>query len=222
MSQINALNIEPLVQSRWLNAVSAYLSPTQIDQLKQLPFVVGIRKIKSIHIASNQDSTNQNNDYTQRELDYSLSYMRLNTFATLQLTAKNIKIGVADVGFKNLDTDQYTAHLVKNNQIIEKKDFVNKNTPDSNFYKLDETNSDFHGQRVMQGIGGIAIDPTDNHKTQFGLATNALYYLARTDHGDKETRQDEDNWVAALEWFETKGIRLVNSSLGYKIGRAHV
>ncbi|MEL7005081.1 MAG: S8 family serine peptidase, partial [Bacteroidota bacterium] len=48
--------------------------------------------------------------------------------------------------------------------------------------------------------------------------TEADYYLARTDQGDREYRGEEDYWVAALEWMYDKGVRLVNSSVGYSNG----
>jgi hypothetical protein len=50
------------------------------------------------------------------------------------------------------------------------------------------------------------------------MATGATFCLARTDHGVKETRQEEDNWLMAMERMDSLGIRLINTSLGYALG----
>jgi subtilisin family serine protease len=55
-------------------------------------------------------------------------------------------------------------------------------------------------------------------KLQYGLATNATFYLARTDHGTRETRSEEDNWIAAMEHLDSLGVKLINTSLGYALG----
>jgi hypothetical protein len=55
-------------------------------------------------------------------------------------------------------------------------------------------------------------------RLQFGMATEADYYLARTDHGAREERREEDFLIAALEWLDSLGVKLVNVSLGYNTG----
>ena len=50
-----------------------------------------------------------------------------------------------------------------------------------------------------------------------GMATGSKFYLARTEDGDREFRGEEDTWIAALEWMDTKGVRLISTSLGYAI-----
>jgi hypothetical protein len=50
------------------------------------------------------------------------------------------------------------------------------------------------------------------------MATNAKFYLARTDYSMREYRGEEDNWIAAMEWMDSLGVRLINTSLGYAKG----
>jgi subtilisin family serine protease len=50
------------------------------------------------------------------------------------------------------------------------------------------------------------------------MATNAKFYLARTDYSLREYRGEEDNWIAAMEWMDSLGVRLINTSLGYAKG----
>jgi hypothetical protein len=48
-----------------------------------------------------------------------------------------------------------------------------------------------------------------------GVAPDAAYILAKTEDVRSETRAEEDNWVAALEWADSLGATVVSSSLGY-------
>ena len=50
---------------------------------------------------------------------------------------------------------------------------------------------------------------------QYGLSTESQFILARTDHGINESRREEDLWIAAIEWMDSLGVKLVNTSLGY-------
>ena len=48
-----------------------------------------------------------------------------------------------------------------------------------------------------------------------GIARGAHYLLAKTEDVRSETRVEEDNYVAALEWADSIGVDIVSSSLGY-------
>ena len=48
-----------------------------------------------------------------------------------------------------------------------------------------------------------------------GIARGAHYLLAKTEDIRSETRVEEDNYVAALEWADSIGVDIVSSSLGY-------
>src|SRR2546428_687442 len=48
-----------------------------------------------------------------------------------------------------------------------------------------------------------------------GIARGASYLLAKTEDVRSETRIEEDNYVAALEWADSIGVDIASSSLGY-------
>ncbi|HWO88817.1 MAG TPA: S8 family serine peptidase [Gemmatimonadales bacterium] len=48
-----------------------------------------------------------------------------------------------------------------------------------------------------------------------GVAPEAVYLLAKTEFTVTETRVEEDNWVAAVEWAIARGAHIISSSLGY-------
>lgn len=68
-----------------------------------------------------------------------------------------------------------------------------------------------HGTEMLSAIGGYLRD------TYVGVAPASQFLVAKTENPDDsyEFPVEEDTWIAGLEWFESKGVDIVNSSLGY-------
>lgn len=71
-----------------------------------------------------------------------------------------------------------------------------------------------HGTEMLSVIGGYLQD------TYVGVAPAVQFLVAKTENPDDsyEFPVEEDTWIAGLEWFESKGADIVNSSLGYTEG----
>lgn len=71
-----------------------------------------------------------------------------------------------------------------------------------------------HGTEMLSAIGGYLRD------TYIGVAPATQFLVAKTENPDDsyEFPVEEDTWIAGLEWFESKGADIVNSSLGYTEG----
>jgi hypothetical protein len=71
-----------------------------------------------------------------------------------------------------------------------------------------------HGTEMLSAIGGYLRD------TYVGVAPATQFLVAKTENPDEsyEFPVEEDTWIAGLEWFESKGADIVNSSLGYTEG----
>ncbi len=208
LQQLKNLGIKPQVVSKWLNAASAYLTDSQIENLKQLSFVARINPIDTrIRICSTDGS-----QMTPENYSTVLNQIGAKAFTEEGLTGKGVKVGIIDVGFYGVATNASLQHVREEQRIKDTKDFVNPDRLDS-FFAM-ETHSDYHGAEVMQLIGGY----NETQKMEFGMATGATFYLARTDHGVRETRTEEDNWIAAVERMDSLGVRLINTSLGYATG----
>ena len=109
---------------------------------------------------------------------------------------KGIDIGVIDAGFTNIDVIPSFLHSF----ISGYKNFV----PDGDmFLSID------HGTRVASTM---AINLP--HKVM-GSAPQASYYLLRSEDEKSEFPVEEDYWVAAIEYADSVGVKLVNTSLGY-------
>ncbi|WP_128543889.1 S8 family serine peptidase [Larkinella soli] len=201
--------VRPLLRSRWLNAVSAELTDEQTRKIQSLAFVQEIVAIDRNLIINSLD-----NDITKTQLAPVMSQIQADVFRRANLTARNVTIGVIDAGYFGADSASALKHIFQRNGIRAVRDYVNPSRSSDTFFHSLETLSDFHGTEVMAAISGH--DPGEN--VQYGLATEATFYLARTDHGAREFRGEEDNWVAAMEWMDSLGVRIINTSLGYAKG----
>lgn len=209
LQALSGQGIRPLHQSRWLNAVSAELTPAQKQQVSALPFVKELVPIDQ-HIVINSID----HDVTKAQMAPVMSQIQADVFGRAGISAKNVTIGVIDAGYFGADSASALKHIFQRNGIRAVRDYVNPSRPRDAFFGSLETLSDFHGTEVMAAIAGH--DPNEN--IQYGLATDATFYLARTDHGAREFRGEEDNWVAAMEWLDSLGVRIINTSLGYAKG----
>lgn len=201
-------NIEVCNTSKWFNAVSAYLSREELAWLKTQSYVLGLRQISSAPSLASLNITPLEEYY----LPFFLTQIHGKVFIENNLLGQNVSIGLIDGGFYNAHKDKDLTHLFENERILDYKDFASPLKKD--FFVEKETESDFHGTAVLKGIGGR--NTTD--KVFFGLATESSFYLARTESSKSESRVEEDNWIAAIEWLDSLGVRLVNSSLGYSTG----
>ena len=201
---IKQYGIEPIVVSHWLSAASAYLDADQKKTLLHLKEVDRIqhisRKLRVLGSALT-DSI---------QLDRALDQINANAIVDSGLTGKGVKIGVIDGGFYHANKDGALAQIIDNQQVKGYKNYIETGITDP--YSGPRKNNDHHGTIVWTAIAG-RLD-----KRIKGLASNATFYLARTDQADKEYRGEEDYWVAALEWMHSQGVRLVNSSVGYSNG----
>lgn len=204
LQQLQQLQVRPLVISKWLNGVSALLTMKQEDSLRRLPFVRSVTRVSD----QLYPATTRSEKGIVPE-NYAWKQVNGEVMKAAGLTGKNIKIGIIDGGFLEANTNSNLQHLFKNGQVKACRDFItprNKDFYNSTYVKFSE-----HGTYVWQLIGGQSPD----RQTTYGLASQATYYLARTDDADHEFRREEDCWVAALEWMDSLGVRLVNTSLGY-------
>lgn len=209
LQQLQALDCQPENISRWLNAISAQLTSEQAEMIKKLPFVIKIQPIDGSFYITKTDPLRRS------VMAPVMTQIQAEEFKKVGLTGKGVTIGVIDAGFFEAPINTYLKHIFDRNAVLDKRDYVNPPlTYSDKFYNTQETFSDFHGTEVLSAITGTSR--TEN--TQSGLAIDANFYLARTDHGTREWRGEEDNWVAAMEWMDSLGVRLINTSLGYAQG----
>jgi hypothetical protein len=196
--------IKILKKSKWLNAVTSVLTFEQINELKRFNFV------KDVIPMNNFFKILQSSSFVS---NYALAIeqMEADEMTKAGLDGIDILIGVIDAGYVGASQNEYLQHLFDEKRILGVKDLVNPSRTEH--FKYAETSSDTHGNTVLQMISGY-----EKGGSQYGFATKSKFYLARTDHGDKEFRGEEDYWITAMEWLDSLGVRIINTSLGYALG----
>ncbi|MEO6283572.1 MAG: S8 family serine peptidase [Dyadobacter sp.] len=195
-------------RSKWLNAVSAVMTSEQAMKVRQLDFVQDVVQIDpGFYIARTQP-------IEKAQMAPVMSQVQANAFLKEGITAKDVTIGVIDAGFYGADSSLSLSQIFSNDRILGIRDYVKPGRAGDLLFSTAESFSDMHGTEVLAAIAGI--DYQD--QIQYGMATNAKFYLARTDYSLREYRGEEDNWIAAMEWMDSLGVRLINTSLGYAKG----
>ena len=192
--------------SRWLNAASATLSPTQIADIQALPFVDKITPVnrysKTASITEGCDTITDVDLYTRQ-----LSMIGLDELHKSGFTGKGVTIAVFDNGFNRVDQMDGFTHIFQEGRMIATRDFVDGD--DDVYEDCFSTGACRHGTHVLSTIAGVV-------ENEFmGAAPDANFILLRTEDDASETSQEEDNWVAAAEYADSLGADIFSTSLGY-------
>ena len=125
VKQINAIAIEEVGQSRWLNAIAVMATDDQIKSIEQLPFVTKVDLIATnMEIAecakqskkSQWQSRQEPSDDNDNEITPQLLRMKGDIFIQKGIDGSGIRIAVFDGGFKSVNTHAAFKHLRDNNR----------------------------------------------------------------------------------------------------------
>lgn len=208
------------VESSWLNAVSVHGTLEQFRAVAQLPFVDRIEPVRRGSLIGGQldSSARGPNDAGQPSPgapmgspDYGLSQGQLEQLNLIALhdlgfTGAGLVIGVLDTGFhRGHEAFNQPGHVI---DVVSEYDFVN----DDGFTGIepgDPSAQHNHGTMVLGTIAsylpGVLI----------GGAFDASFILCKTEDATSEYPQEEDFYVAGLQFIEAGGADLATSSLGY-------
>lgn len=210
LKAIQATGAELLHPSRWFNAVSARLTPAQVAQVQALPMVRAVqpiarayRDLDAVPEALPAMRTGYQSGATSAQLDMiGLDVLHQNGY-----NGRGVVIAVMDNGFVKANENPALAHLFDGGRILATHDFVNN--------EEDVFDGGSHGQWVLSILAGFyeGEDPAMNY---YGSAHGASYILCHTEADASETTQEEDNWVAAMEYADSIGADVFSTSLGYR------
>jgi subtilisin family serine protease len=143
-----------------------------------------------------------------QSLGFALEQINADMLISQGLDGSGVKVGIIDGGFLGANDSPSLSNHFQEGRVAYYRDFI---SPEMAAYSGSTKLNDDHGTQVWELIGG------SNTETgiQLGLATGATYYLARTDHGVKESRQEEKYLIQAMDEMINQGVRLFNISLGY-------
>lgn len=217
---VGQTGVRVLLVSKWNNtAVVECTDTTLMDGVAGLPYVTSTRKVATY--SHSKDSEKPADGEEDRKSKYNFiadegiiadsahtsDYYGAGDAQIRQLNGKalhdkgfrgkGITIAVVDGGFRNVDLIAPLTHT----DIIGTKDFVD---PGSDVYgKAD------HGLMVLSTIGSNVPNKL------VGTAPEASYWLLCSEDANSEQLVEEDNWAAAVEFADSAGVDVINSSLGY-------
>ena len=207
IDQLSSLGIKVINKSRWLNAVSALCSKSDLIKVANLQFVDQIKPVVGYERSSSfeyPDISPNSRDFDYGNALEQIEQINIHELHELGFTGNGVRILVMDTGF-NL-----THNSLLGINVIDQWDVL-KNDQET----ADETeeevavNQDYHGTAVLSTIAS-------NAPGEFmGVAFDAEFLLAKTEDVSQEVQFEEDNYVAGLEWGEENGADVVSTSLGY-------
>ncbi|MDR1346453.1 MAG: S8 family serine peptidase, partial [Bacteroidales bacterium] len=212
-----------LSQSKWFNGITVYSEhPDLLSALKPVSFVAdcevtiplkereqiveNINRIYEVIFTPTDDELNSN-DLPMNTLSYygrSWNQFALNNAQWLPrmgYTGKGVTLMVMDAGFQGVNTIRQFACLRNSKRLLGARNFVQ---PSVSPYARGS-----HGTMVLSCIASLLPD------SLIGTAPGISVWLAQTEDGRSEHKIEEDNWVAGIEWADSLGCDMLNSSLGY-------
>ena len=220
IAQVKALGLSLRVCSRWFNAVTVHASPAQQKQLLELSFVRQVRPVqrfKRLPVSPGAEDAFAASKIFAQEEDPSFeqrAQIGVVHLHNLGYTGRGVRIALLDDGFHYVDHKTF-AHLRDNSLIVAERDFINGDDVVSDQADQPLTGDERGGGQNTHGAQVLSLLAANHPGRLVGVAPEAEYILAKTEDLASEWPIEEDRWVAGLEWADSLGADIVNSSLGY-------
>ena len=205
---ITSMGLKIENESRWLNAISLLCTRAHLDKLIKLHFIERIEPVlgfRSKPLTEHMEFS----AYSRDDIDYGYALeqteqINVHELHSQGITGEGTRILVMDTGF-----DLSHNALIDIN-VVAQWDVINDDYETANETEEEESiNQDYHGTAVLSTIAANAPGEL------VGIAFDSEFLLAKTEDVSQEVQQEEDNYVAGLEWGEENGADVVTTSLGY-------
>lgn len=202
---IRKKGVRIVTTGKWDNFVTVACSDSAvIDEISRLPFVRSAERVWRGD-ANRKPVTKRDsliNKPAQSDSLYGPAFRQIGVSNAQKLHAAGYKgqgmtIAVIDAGYHNVD--KITA--MNNIRILGVKDFV-------------EPQSDIYAQG-SHGMAVLSCMAMNKPNVMIGTAPEASYWLLRTEDEASENLVEQDYWAAAIEFADSVGVDVVNTSLGY-------
>ena len=208
VDEIRRQGVTVVVTGKWDNFVTVSCNDsTIIDRIAALPFVRSAEKVWTAPkgdkpmMATERDSLiNTPKIHSDSIYGAAITQIQLSNGHKLHeagFKGQGMTIAIIDAGFHN--ADKITA--MQNIRILGVKDFVN---PQADIYAESS-----HGMMVLSCIG------MNQPEVMTGTAPEASFWLLRSEDEYSEHLVEQDYWAAAVEFADSVGVDVLNTSLGY-------
>ena len=202
------------VESPWLNAISVRADLSQLRAVSRLPFVERIEPVRRGILIDEGDLESEANGTSAPGgappfygiMGPQLEELNLPRVHARGFTGSGVLIGVLDTGF-HLGHEAYNepGHSI---QVAAEWDFLNGDG-NTGIETGDPSAQHNHGTMVLGTIAAYLPDEL------VGGAYDASFILVKTEDTTSEYQQEEDFYVAGLQFIEANGGDVATSSLGY-------
>lgn len=205
LDSLRARNVKIHHTSRWMNGVTVEMDSLTAAEVEALAFVKETemtRQASSPVSAPRKGAISRlwsavSDGYSSQYTDAQLDLYNLTPLHEAGFQGQGILMAICDGGFYNANS----LSCFRQELELGHFDFTD-DTYD--FYGV----SGNHGTMCLSAISGIA----DGY---YGAATEAEYYLMRSEEHDTESLKEMDNLVVALEKADSLGVNVFSVSLGY-------
>jgi subtilisin family serine protease len=216
-AQLEASGARIRYTSRWINAISVDVPADRVSQLDRLAGVVRTQSVARVY-GRRLGAASRSAASLQESFDsafYGPNWRAIRNLGippahTLGFTGRGIRIAILDTGFE-------PSHEALRDRIVTaQRDFIHgdANVANGPGDKTGELDQEVHGTAVWSLLGGRAPGRV------VGPAYEASYILAKVEAvqpaGEEDFAADEDRWIAAVEWADSQGARIISSSLAFR------
>ena len=219
ISEIEKVGVRVRISSRWINAVSVKATESQQIELSKLDFIKAIIPVRRLPKPPGQvvfpHPVRRSAVYDNY---YGNSYEQLAQVNVIPLhkmgfRGSGIRIAILDNGFHYIEHPAFLNGL----DIVAEKDFVNDDAIVSDEIDQSQTGDESRSSQNIHGAQVLSIMAGNDIGQFVGIVPDAEYLLAKTEDNSSEFPVEEDRWIAGLEWADSLGADVVNSSLGYNL-----
>ena len=207
IDELKATGARLVTTSKWNNTVVLEVSDTLLmEDISKKSFVTGVKKVwvslDSIPPRNMKRKKEVKNKVDKTGCHYGNALRQIeihggDSLHTAGFAGKGMHVAVIDAGFYNADEIKFFRKM----DLLGTRDFVN---PNSDIYA-----ENAHGLMVLSCMAA------NLPKVFVGTAPEASYWLLRSEDNDSEQPIEEDYWAAAIEFADSVGVDVVNTSLGY-------
>ena len=207
--------------SKWLNGMTVYATREDMKEaVEKLPFVDSVQRTdvpkeplppaEPAYVfpgsGGQPEFSYQSDIQKNKEFDYGNAFpqVQVNNVQWLHrmgFRGEGMQMMILDGGFQNIDTISCFNILRNDHRLLGARNFVEP--------EKDPMRKHSHGTMVLSCIASYLPGKI------VGTAPMVQVYVAQTEESGSEDRVEEDNWVAGVEYADSLGCQVLNSSLGY-------
>lgn len=202
---VEATGVKVFRTTRWLNGLTVIAADSSVmSAVRALPYV---KRVQYTGLANNNPPLigRQKFPRANEAYDYGSATTQINQVNGAYMhdqgyTGAGIHVGVLDAGFYNVNINPGFETLRSQGRLLGTKNIAGS----ADVYTLHS-----HGANVLSIMTG-------NLPSQYlGAAPDASFWLIRTEVDPSEYLVEVDFWVSGIEFADSVGVDVVNSSLGY-------